>query len=514
MNCPNCNKPAAPGTKFCAACGAPIPQQTDPVQQPPVNNDPVPRPAGKGPSRRPILIGALSAVAVVLVAVLVFLWMGRNSTPEQKVEKSIQKSSQAMEKQMDQMENFSGMSDTLKEVNEKNAFTLTMSYGQKVESDWYTSDNSIEYIANYSGKNESMDLTANINMDGEELVLKGYLDRKSMQFGLPDLLDDIYGFPLENLTDTLENSYLGEFLADELDLDLADLLTDDALFTAQTDPELQEKLDVFSASIAAEPREKKETLELDQNRECTAYEITFGQQELEDLLEIVLDPDQNPYMTMFVEYGMDTLDVDEIMDVVEEMELTVYVDDRGYFVGGDLEYDGEALCLRLTGADNPWEEIHFYPEGYEDEALIITLDVDDGSLDLKVKMDGETLLRLKYDDANGEISLEAEGEEITAGLKLKLVRDGETAAISLEYEESFDGFSSSMSFYIGIASLASEPQPLSDDYVNILEMDEEDFEALGREIEEAFMGTSGSFGETVPVETTADESFGTGTAIP
>lgn len=513
MNCPNCNRSVAPGTKFCAACGTPIPQDAAPVNnippQPPVNDHSAPRPAGKGPSRKPLLIGALAAVAVVLIGVLVFLWTSGANTPEKKVERSVQKSSQALEDHMDQMENFSKVSDTLTEVSQKGNFTMTMNMEQSMnmsmEDGSYGYARDMEYIINASSEKKTMDLSYTLNMDDQQIVLKGYLDQNSLQFGLPDLLDDVYGMPLDNLSKALEKTYVGELLED-MDLDLGDLSADD-LFRTETDPEVQEKMDAFRSSIVVSPREEKETLELDKDRKCTAYEITFGQNELEDLLEVLFDEKNNPFMAMMMGSGMDALDIDEITEVVEDIELTGYVDDRGYFVGADIEYDGETACLRLAGVENPWEEIRFYPEENEDEGFVITMDVNDSGLKLGMELAGERLFCLEYADSDGEITLEASGEDVTASMKIHLTQDGDRSAFSLEYQEEYDGYSSSTVFNIGIGPLANDPQPLSDEYINILEMDEDDFEALGEELEGALFGASDDYDydsdisyETEPVE--------------
>lgn len=499
MNCPNCNRPVAPGTKFCAACGTPIPQDAPVAPQPPVNDAPAPRPAGKGPSRKPILIGALSAVAVVLVAVLVFLWVGK-STPEDKVQKAMEKSSEALEEHLDQMENFSKLTDQVAAIGDKGDYTMTMRVEESSTYGDYSSSTNFDYVIDYSQKNKAMGLTANIGVDnGDETVnmgLKGYLDEKSLQLGMPDVLDDIYGIPLENLSAALEDSYLGQMLDLELDGDFS--LN---LFSTEPDPKVQERLDAFTDTIKATPREGKETLELDKERQCTAYDITFGTKELEKLLETLVDPDVNPYTALMTEYSMnellDELYIEEIVDVLGDVELTYFVDDRGYFVGCDITYDDETLCLRLTGSKNPWEEIRLYPEDMEDEALIITLDVDDDGMDLKVKMEGETLFRLKYEDSDGAISLEAGGEKMPSEWKINLVMDDKAPSFSLEYSETGSSWSETVSFYLGIAPLENEPKPLGDSYENILEMDEADFEDLMWEIQEKLFDNSNSSSDVV-----------------
>ena len=306
---------------------------------------------------------------------------------------------------------------------------------------------------------------------------------------MPDVLDDIYGIPLENLSAALEDSYLGQMLDLELDSDFS--LN---LFRTEPDPKVQERLDAFTDTIKATPQEGKETLELDKERQCTAYDITFGTKELEKLLETLVDPDVNLYTALMTEYSMnellDELDIEEIVDVLGDVELTYFVDDRGYFVGCDITYEDVTLCLRLTGSKNPWEEIRLYPEDMEDEALIITLDVDDDGMDLKVKMEGETLFRLKYEDSDGAISLEAGGEKMPSEWKINLVMDDKAPSFSLEYSETGSNWSETVSFYLGIAPLENEPKPLGSSYENILEMDEADFEDLMWEIQEKLSGSS------------------------
>ena len=202
----------------------------------------------------------------------------------------------------------------------------------------------------------------------------------------------------------------------------------------------------------------------------------------------------NLYTALMTEYSMnellDELDIEEIVDVLGDVELTYFVDDRGYFVGCDITYEDVTLCLRLTGSKNPWEEIRLYPEDMEDEALIITLDVDDDGMDLKVKMEGETLFRLKYEDSDGAISLEAGGEKMPSEWKINLVMDDKAPSFSLEYSETGSNWSETVSFYLGIAPLENEPKPLGSSYENILEMDEADFEDLMWEIQEKLSGSS------------------------
>ena len=116
--------------------------------------------------------------------------------------------------------------------------------------------------------------------------------------------------------------------------------------------------------------------------------------------------------------------------------------------------------------------------------------MDDDGMDLKVKMEGETLFRLKYEDSDGAISLEAGGEKMPSEWKINLVMDDKAPSFSLEYSETGSNWSETVSFYLGIAPLENEPKPLGSSYENILEMDEADFEDLMWEIQEKLSGSS------------------------
>lgn len=526
MFCPKCGKQMPDGSRFCTNCGEPFAQpEPQPVYVEPapyeepmyaeetvlLSEDEFPAQqtahfapeepqAPKAPKSKKTLAIILGAVGVVLLAAAVLIVCSLSS-PKATVLRAFGKSGSELEKLFESSENFSAFMEHLEGIAETGEFGLSVDYELEMLYDGDTYSSSItmqggrtdkELGIYYEMSEVSTDTYYNTT-ERQEAAISLYADKDELCISLPDVLDDSYSLPLKKLGQKLMDSDLGDLLLDEMDDDAEEILE-----TLDVDLFADLSWDAFKKYDSKTAKALENSLEIEKSskripeadRDLKVYCITVDTDALVDVVE--------PYYEFYFksvlgdgseEYVDDILkemELDELTEILEDVELEVYVGIGGgcvkaLHIVAEVDGDEESVTVLLDGKDNIWEDILVYAD--EELTAEITIEPDRDGFELTVDADGEEFIVL-CDDSAGELSFEADGEELFA-LEYGAKDKGCQVIYQVEYEYDSDWFSYaySMDVSVELSPKATVEKPKKS--VNLLELDEDELEDLLDEAEDA-----------------------------
>ena len=492
MVCKTCGSTLTPNDKFCRYCGTTVPAapQEPPVQQAPafaptytpvnqsapnpVNNTqngaPIqstyvpgqnayvpeqkaavpqqpkgtkrhlkpsePRKPGKG-----LIIGGAIAAAVLVIALVVVLIISGN--PTVKVATAFKNTA----------DTFTKMADVW-HVEDASAFSKkeALSYSMEAEVDTISDDLIYYYSDAFSGlgvsldmdvdvENREMGMMATASMGSADLVTGMISVEDDMVYlGLPDFLDDFYGFSTETIMADLDDMGAGLGEAAQISFNIFDMIQivrDYSGDTEEAQAEITEAVTKLAGELVIEKAGKSNVKVGGESISCAAYTVTIPQDALEEFFETVEDvstssdplemieelfkamslPDDIIEELMYeVSYNYtepDFSDMYEVLDILGDIELQVYVKGNkvagvcyeekiegskleiGMYIGGDrygdcidmeIKIDGEKMTIQFEGD-------HFAKDGAFTDKMT-------------VKVDGEKVtMNTEYDPKSGELSV-------------------------------------------------------------------------------------------------------------
>lgn len=484
MNCPKCGAANPAGSRFCATCGASLPVpgpaagEGGPAFSAPRPGAPAPRPKRK--VRKGPLVAVLCTALVAVIALGVVLWFTM-SDPTNQLLMSIQKSAEALEEYAGSVGHLEGFSENLDALLERREYTAHLSVDAGRDT--------LSLDMNYSQKSKALDgaLTYSNYYEDVDITAQFYATDELVQLSAAPKITEVYGLPLKNLKENLENSYFGQMTGITLPEDFQLNLFSEGS-TASPFAACQEELDAFLNSLEATDTGKTSITLGSKSRECTAYDVSWSNNALADLcvaLTRSVYELQNNFRPYYY-YGSPGQDMEEYMnqyfdrmkqELVEDLDslsLVFYAYD-GTMVGLDITVDGDTLQIRLEGSENLWDTVNLsfrYSNGTTENLCTLWLDVDDTGLQLEAyNRDAGSLMKLSYTDFDGGYRLVVKGDTICTGT----LRDSEDGIL---FSVSADGDTVTL----GLEPLEEKPEALSKNYVNILDMSENDWLRFQRDL--------------------------------
>jgi len=485
MVCKTCGSTLTPNDKFCRYCGTTVPAapQEPPVQQapiftptytpvnqsapnplnntqntPPVQNAYVPEQRSAVPQqpmgakrhlkpsapRKPgkgLIIGGAIAAAVLVIALVVVLIISGN--PTVKVATAFKNTA----------DSFTKMADVW-HAEDASAFSKkeALSYSMEAEVDHISDDLIYYYSDAFSGlgvsldmdvdvENREMGMMATASMGSTDLVTGMISVEDDMVYlGLPDFLDDFYGFSTETIMADLDDMGAGLGEAAQISFNIFDMIQivrDYSGDTEEAQAEITEAATKLAGELVIEKAGKSNVKVGGESISCAAYTVTIPQDALEEFFETVEDvstssdplemieelfkamslPDDIIEELMYeVSYNYtepDFSDMYEVLDILGDIELQVYVKGNkvagvcyeekiegskleiGMYIGGDrygdcidmeIKIDGEKMTIQFEGD-------HFAKDGAFTDKMT-------------VKVDGEKVtMNTEYDPKSGELSV-------------------------------------------------------------------------------------------------------------
>lgn len=356
------------------------------------------KPKGKG-----VIIGAISAAAVVLVGGVVFFGV-----------KSGMFLSAPYKVLLATYNTFTETSQFSKDMNaaaglfEKEKLTTEVSLS--------IDDVDVE-MAVINTKKEKQ-VNANIDISGyPEVEAVASIDHEYLKLKVPTLSDDVIGYNyVDNKTGYLVD-YVDEEIFDTLDGALA------SIYEGYT-PEVNEKFANDVAEVVKKECKKLEFEKADKEKfeingkdvKCKGYTTTITEDFMIDLIEGVGD-------VVYEYYGeeidsalsMEYVTWNEVMDEIEdefsympEMEATFYIyKNKLACILLEVE-DGGELEVLFLGGDRRAQNVEINIDG--DTIMEIEGETDGSEETMAISADGEEVLEMSYDSKSGEYTIDAAGE--------------------------------------------------------------------------------------------------------
>ena len=335
--------------------------------------------------------------------------------------------------------------------------------------------------------------------------------------GLPEFLDDFYGVNTETAMADLEamGADLGE--AAQLSFNIFDLI--DIVKRYSPDPaELEAEMTAVLADVAKDieiEKEGKKTFKVGgESLSCKAYTVTVPQDALEEILDVIVDASETDpiamvgelceamhlpdYVTEEVLYEMgysfsapDYSDLYEVLDVLEDIELTVYV--KSGKVAGivyEKKIDGSKLELTFGIGGDHYGDVFEIEVKIDGEKLTIESEGDHTARKgvftdkATIKFDGEKLtMNTEYDPKSGALEMKLGDDQASFRVEgIYLVEDNKYTLDLDEFSLTVEG-AEQLSFRFLYEVSAYEKRVKVSDAKLLSHMDQEDIMSIASEVE-------------------------------
>ncbi len=440
MQCPKCGYTNQDGSLFCNGCGTPL-----------VSASSASTPQETKPKRRGMMVAILCIVLVAAIGIGAAVWM-LNSQPEDRLLEAVKKTEKTMSSLYSPNNNIAALGEGFRNLQETNAFTMLMEI-----SDGYDMVN-----LQMHGQDDAGLCTLSYDLMGTSIDMNIYFDQEQIQLSIPDYMDEVLGMPTENLEENLKKSWIGQ------NMDIEDLSGFDQVsgITSPYEKECQAIIDSLEV-------EKPSTVELtlgETTRKCDAYQVNCDSKAVLDFYKAAYL--NNPAVSSASSaLPYDDSDFEEIMQQMDDLETTMYVDDRGYWIGMDIMIEDDGFELRFIGTDNICQTtaISVISDGYKETIHFVSnVTTDEVEIVMQQPITGEQLPFLRY---GKDATLAIMPDEVGAPVFRLAPVDG---GVELSFTDDY----SNSHLTIALYPMTEKVAPLADTYTNILEMDENDFMEL------------------------------------
>ncbi len=440
MQCPKCGYTNQDGSLFCNGCGTPL-----------ASTPSAGTPQESKPKRRGLMIAILCIVLVAAIGIGAAVWI-MNSQPEDRLMKAVKKTDKAISSLYAQNNNMAALGENLKNLKDSNALTMLMEINDGHDM--------MKFQIHGQGDAGLCKMTYNIM--GISMNMNIYFDQEQMQLSIPEYMDEVLGMPTENLEENLKKSWIGQ----NMDIEVLSGFNQFSNIASPYEKEIQAILDSLVV-------DKPSTVELtlgETTRKCDAYQVNWDANAVLDFYKAAYL--NNPAVSSASSaLPYDDSQFEEIMQQLDDLETTMYVDDRGYWIGMDIMNEDDGFEIRYIGTDNICQTtaISVISDGQKETIHFISnVTADDVEIIMQQPITGEQLTFLRY-AKDGALSIMP--DEVGAPMfRLTPADDG----VELTFTEDFGTGHFTMALY----PLKEKVAPLADTYRNMLEMDENDFKEL------------------------------------
>ena len=415
--CPNCGAILSKKDTVCGICGAALQSSGSSRSS---------RPHGGGKPR-------IFVIVLAIVAILGAVSVGAANLliPSEKLDRAIQKTSNAFLEQIEAQSQLDKAYQTMQSCVANRKFSMFIDANTDVV---------MNASMNYNGARKTMDGNLQFGGSNSDRVIEYYFDKKIVQFALPAITQDTYGFALKDL----QNSTVGSALSRLISLGDMQNLPEEPFSVLETKSEsLQKTWSRFWKIVDVETRTK-------QNGE-TSYTVSWNTAELSKLL---------------LEDAPGLLS-EPIMNILSEIDgsCVCYVNKKGYLYQVDALVAGDLFTFELSGKDNPWESFSLRSTLGNQPLFSGEVCSDAGGLHIGF-YDAENqnaVFQIEYDNATSAL-------QITAGdywLEGRLQASKESVDLTIYTE---DGGEYSLQF----SHLLEKPDKITRDYVDLLSLNGEE----------------------------------------
>ena len=324
-------------------------------------------------------------------------------------------------------------------------------------------------------ENRELGLMTTVHKGSADLVTAMVSAEDSMIYlGLPDFLNDFYGLDTETAMADLEamGADLGEASQISFNIfELIEIVQSYGVDSAEFEADLTAALTDLAKDIEIDKAGKKNFKVGGESLKCKAYSVVIPQDSLEDLLDVILEYADTDTLGMMEElcdaiglpdylteellsemrYSLSTPDYDdiyEVLDILEDIELTVYV--KSNKVAGivyEKKVDGEKLTLSFGIGGDRYGDLFEVELKVAGEKLTVKFEGDHTAkggvftdkATLKVD-DIKITMNTEYDPKSGDLSVKLGDEDISFRLEGIYMADSDKYILDLdEFSITTDG---------------------------------------------------------------------------
>lgn len=336
----------------------------------------------------------------------------------------------------------------------------------------------------WDGTQKIGNMTAKIVTDGTDAMdgtIRYSFQGDEMRFSV-DGVDGVYGGTRAELEPLMGG--VGQMF-DMLD-ELRGMPALEMSYDALRNGELKEIFDSFSSEA-----DGAVTITTDGgDKTADAYRLHWDHQKVTDYLNAHQSADSAAESSMGIDQMLSltqeaTDGIAEMLDGLDSIEA--YAAD-GHVVGFDLcKPDGTATYVRLKGEANVFDHISINSSGSD---VVTEMRVStEGTVDIVGAKGGESTGGFRYDGTNGAFTLvNGDSESGPTQMTGWLCSDGSDGIrISFNAKSSSDGYEMKMDYDIRLRALNGTPAQLSDDFIRLSDLSEEEMAALEQKLMNALL---------------------------
>ena len=417
-------------------------------------------PKQSGGKNKLIIPAVIGAVAVVVIAVVIFITSGILLSKQNKILQAVVNTFKGSTK----------LTETFEAVGLLASDSFTITANMEVDGD------SVQ--AAFASKGDEMQLTGKVDISGiPELEGAIGIDSKQVRAKVDGVSDYVFVY-----------SYTGKndgFLVDQIgedNLELVNTALKNLTSSKKREDIVKDMVKAVAGEFGAWKFEKadKEEFKIDgKKRNCAGYTTTITEDEMLALMEAVYKVvEQN-------------VDLDEIEDVYSEIEdefdgmpdidVTFYLYDK-MLAAILLEVDDEEIEIAFKGGETRWQNIAIEADG--DEVLTFKGKTSDSVEKYALEVEGMEVFNVKYDSKTGELEAEAGRYVFGTAFALEANVKGNANKLSVALESiEVAGSSQDVDLQIELKS-GAKMSKISGKEFDLGNADEDDLEDLVEEIED------------------------------
>lgn len=440
--CPNCGCENEDFSSLCSNCGGALSSAAS---------------AGKKKRNRGSrnILKVIAAVAAV-GALGGGIFVGAKLLGGNALSKAYQRTTNAMVEDVNEQKGIAAVTKQLEKYESQGKYSLEIGYQNSALE--------TELLCDYSRGAKLMDGDLRY-ADGQlEVDVTYSVKRDEIQFTIPGVVEDVYGFSVNDLGKKLDNSPVGKILPVDFTA-LSDINFFQKTNVAKSlDKFTNGKLNVLKDSIKIEYLDKRTVSIGNRSENCKMYQVTWNEQAVDELLQSLSG---NPVLSKLAGF---------IKDIIPKIDgdCRCYINKDGYIVGIDLVSLGSKYFFVMEGEENPWDKFSLTITSLYGETKEYTggLFNTDTGVQIYLKNQEELFFGTDYTN-DGEFSIYTDKfGTIAFGT---ILSEGERTYLEVNLNSSTMG---TQKFTCAISALNEKPEQLAKYHVDLLDMGLADWQRL------------------------------------
>lgn len=440
--CPNCGCGNDETSSACSNCGAVLNTAATVTR----------RRRNRGGQNIVKIVVAIAAVAVVAGGIFAGTKLFGGNT----FSKAYKRTTGAITEEVNGQKDISAVAKQLEKYEQQGKYTLDIGY--------QNSELSVNMQCDYSRGDKLMDGVIHYSDAQMDLDLDYSVKRGVVQFTIPGVVQDVYGFSVNKLGNKLGKSPVGKLLP----IDFTALSDADFFQKTNIAKSLNKltkgKFDALKDSVKIKYLDKRTLSFPSGSQPCKMYQVTWNEQALNDLLKSMTG---NPVLSKLAGF---------IKDIIPQIDgdCRCYINEDGYLVGVDLVSLGSKYFFVMEGETNPWDQFSLTVTSLYGDTKVYTggLSNTNQGMRLYLQNQDELFFEAEYNnDGSFSVYTDKFGTIVYGNLTVS------NGCVNLEANLN-STMMGPQKLTCKVSALAGKPEQLTKYYVDLLDMSLADWQRL------------------------------------